>query len=875
MPSTSPYTQNDYQAVSNFRPYELPINDIFKAISAQNQFWDAGAARVKSVYDNALNLNLTLDANKEVKKNFLQDVEKQLTKLSTMDLGDASVQRQGFNLFKPLFKDEAIIQDSHLTDLISSIYNEADKYKRDEKTKGSGFHMDNLAYALMPFEGFGKDTPREKVKDIFNKAKHSEYIPFYDDSKEKIDILKNCEYNEYSKTTEQGMYLNEEKVKSRTSSMIYGCLMGGLSDQAKQQARISGAVRYRNDYETLKKEYVESATDALKYNEKEINRLSAQKAAISGKTEPQYEEFRKSLTFQIDMLKESSERYNTKLNGNPNDKAEVGILNWDEQYMKNNYEDLAFQSYFSKKYQTFADAFARTKIEEDKKADPIQMMYYTQQQENDRLDKSLASRERLEKSKIQAQILSGEGDAISKIMAANAAGVPLSELQIAQYMGTAVEEDRTSLDVLDKNITTTSDQIANLSNQIKGDLLQIKDLVPIANSITDEKSLLKEVPNILTSVQGMLASDPNNAAAKRLKQGLDSLVTLQNSRMVNQVMIDEATKKATENHPEIARNAEEQKLTIINNLNKEKELSSKGVKLGESDILLMLKGTHPRFTIKYEKSSGRARQFNLSGTYGMGSSSSEGAYYDSYIYDNTTNKKINFSADQLRTYQNSIYNVNNNKASNIKSKINQYLGENTVVQKTVLATGNLLGSGKIDDVKATPMMKVIQSVFGSNLGDVKFNSISGIDEEGWVDIQALDKKSNPISKSDLEDAISKNGMYGSSILGESKSSNAIRIKISDNMMKALNIGKPSAWNEINTFLTYAENVVTKNRINNGIVHTIGLTPQGNEIKIKTVPGLGSSSADYYVIVGNKSILMDTKEQAIQSVISLREGKVNN
>lgn len=46
---------------------------------------------------------------------------------------------------------------------------------------------------------------------------------------------------------------------------------------------------------------------------------------------------------------------------------------------------------------------------------------------------------------------------------------------------------------------------------------------------------------------------------------------------------------------------------------------------------------------------------------------------------------------------------------------------------------------------------------------------------------------NQYLKSDLEDAISKNGMYGSGILGESKSKNAIRIKISDNMMKALNI----------------------------------------------------------------------------------------
>ena len=94
MAATSPYTGNDYQAVSNFRPYELPINDIFKGISAQNQFWDAGAARVKSYHDNALNLKLSLEPNKEIRRKFLEDAEKQLVKLSSMDLSDPSVQRK-------------------------------------------------------------------------------------------------------------------------------------------------------------------------------------------------------------------------------------------------------------------------------------------------------------------------------------------------------------------------------------------------------------------------------------------------------------------------------------------------------------------------------------------------------------------------------------------------------------------------------------------------------------------------------------------------------------------------------------------------------------------------------------------------------------
>src|SRR5687768_15291090 len=144
MAATSPYTQNDYQASSNFRPYELPINDIFKAISAQNRFWDAGAERVKSVYDNALNLKLSLEPNKEIRKKYLEDDEKQLTKLSGMDLSDPSVQRQGFALFKPLFQDEGIIYDDLTTRHYEKVRNDAAMYK--SKDNGKGYSDLNLQY---------------------------------------------------------------------------------------------------------------------------------------------------------------------------------------------------------------------------------------------------------------------------------------------------------------------------------------------------------------------------------------------------------------------------------------------------------------------------------------------------------------------------------------------------------------------------------------------------------------------------------------------------------------------------------------------------------------------------------------------------------
>ena len=54
MPSSSPYQANDYQAANSYRPYQLPINSIFKDISAQYQFWDEGAQKIKSVYEKML-----------------------------------------------------------------------------------------------------------------------------------------------------------------------------------------------------------------------------------------------------------------------------------------------------------------------------------------------------------------------------------------------------------------------------------------------------------------------------------------------------------------------------------------------------------------------------------------------------------------------------------------------------------------------------------------------------------------------------------------------------------------------------------------------------------------------------------------------------
>lgn len=259
MAASSPYQQNDYNALSQYRPFNLPINEIAKTSMALDEYWKAGARRVKSVYDNALNLDLTLDANKEVKKKFMEDADKQLTKLSSMDLSDPSVQRQGFGIFKPLFQDEAIMYDNELTKTGKSIAQEADEYKQKKLSTtgrvGEGYSDRNLAYSMDGFEKFRRDLPRDvnTLKALYGELGNRKYSPFYDATTEYSKILKECKGS--SQTSQDVatnyMYFDASSKTGANSSETSNCFMMGLSDKAKDQMGIDGWAYYKSDPNAL------------------------------------------------------------------------------------------------------------------------------------------------------------------------------------------------------------------------------------------------------------------------------------------------------------------------------------------------------------------------------------------------------------------------------------------------------------------------------------------------------------------------------------------------------------------------------------------------------------------------------------------------
>lgn len=239
MAASSPYQNNDYAAVSSFRPYQLPVNDIFRGISAQNQFWDQGALKVKSVYENALGLNLVTDENKSIRDNYMKDAEKQLTKLSSMDLSDPSIQRQGMNLFKPLLDDTDIIGEDYVVRNLNKELTTGLSYRtRDGGKEYNPLSVENIQYEKQLLStGLNK---RSGWKSLYQNM--STYTPQMDTAGELKKITDVVKANETKNAQLAGdeWYIQEISKKGVSKEKILQAIETMGSPQLKAQMRVEG-----------------------------------------------------------------------------------------------------------------------------------------------------------------------------------------------------------------------------------------------------------------------------------------------------------------------------------------------------------------------------------------------------------------------------------------------------------------------------------------------------------------------------------------------------------------------------------------------------------------------------------------------------------
>lgn len=383
MSSTSPYQQNDYQAANAFRPYSLPVNDIFNAISAQNKFWDEGAQRVKSVYDNALGLDLSIQGNKDIRDQFMKQADQQITKLSSMNLSDPSIQRQGFNIFQPLFQDQGVMSDHAATSHISQVMQDANSYK--SRDNGKLYSDDNLQYALQGANEFKNSTDRMAGLKYMQTAK--DYEPYYDYTDDFTKAMKGC--NPSSVTTQSPEYSNGQLTgysnittdKALSATQVDQCLNSGMSPKGLRQLQIEGWVKYNGHPEVL-------ASDASSYlsglnntDSHQLQELSVTRKSIADKTgnyagltDDQQKSMLNALDQQTDQLTDRLDKNSglvKRLNGK------------DYSVFNDNYDAYAGSVYTYRTLFAKSQALQYEQKENKQVADPVQMMAFKFKHDND------------------------------------------------------------------------------------------------------------------------------------------------------------------------------------------------------------------------------------------------------------------------------------------------------------------------------------------------------------------------------------------------------------------------------------------------------------------------------------------------------------
>ena len=815
--ATSPYQQNDYTALSARQPYRLNIQAVAQTAMALDQFWKRGAERVKSAYDSVLNLNLTSDENREVQKQFMEDAQKQLTKLASMDLSDPSIQRQGLGIFKPIFNDSAIMQDDYLTKLKSNIFSEAEEHKRDPKTKGAGFHMDNLAYALKGFKGFNNTTARNQIGDVYQKAKDSQYIPFYDDSKEKIDILKACKGNKLSNMTQNAGYLETYSNGSLADAKLYGCLEAGLSQQSRQQNRISAAVRYGEDYEAVRNDYIQSASGKRDYYEVQKLKLAAQREALSkvAGNETQVAE----LDGEIKMLDAHVEKLKKELST---------YASWDGKFLQDNYEDLAANAYFQRTNGAFAAAFATSDIQRSLKADPIYITHYVQNELNKRQAVGFDAAIDLENLKFQHDLLSGKtkdgktsADILTRIKAC-AADINCRD-KIGTFLNEAYNEPATTSNKIKAEIRNFTGQKFNIIKDLKNDPFvkgKIGDLDPGDDITNYNEGDYKKMWSILNDyVNAADNSDPNK---QRLIDVTNRLLEIDNRNTVLKSILDDATAAVGVDNSEIQKKYQDDRTKLIS--------STKAIKLENGTILPAeriadtIEGSDPEFSIQRYDPQGVVAAVEP-------------------VYNIVTKDGKRVASLDRRIIE-KYTNLNDSRRDGFRSKLDEYLGQNTVVQKMGLATGDLF-------TKDSPGETYLKTAFGNSLGiigetvaggGVVFNSVGGLDATtGKVRLQATNKDGQ-VSFKDMRDAMAKSGI-ASSLYGERIDDTTMEITLPD----AIGIiPEPKYSDVLRLQLNYLEKKAPT-LPNNGVLMQVGKDRTGTSYSIRVKRKLGYKTPEYTII----------------------------
>lgn len=437
-------------------------------LSANTEYWKAGAAKIKSVAEQALGLSPMSSQGKEYLNEFNKQATEQVQKLAKTDLRVQDNANQIMGVYKPLYDtsnpfNKQLLMDDNVNKFYAKQMELSDNYRT--KDGGKQWNQNNHIYMMDAYSKYASsikdsyfdENGNGKMEELSNKRK--EFIPYYDYSKELHTIINDCPESSSEVQSPSGdgsLYMKSNKVSGVDPHKIMGCLSTSLSSNAKQQLAIDGYASYRGREQDLLNDYKASVIEPLSLH------ISSQQAKLAnmklqGK---QNTDLYKSIESDI---KEST---NNLFDRN---KEFDGMHNIDE--IKNNFDAYAGRVYLSKFVSDMGQSFSYQNSSEKYSTDGAAVVKYNAEKQ---LSLQLQNQEFLKGMQEDRQIADKEmaqlnhDNKVNELIAEGKIDPTTGKPIPKSPLGNRVELNQTLSSKITNTISKISKEASDLSTSISG-----------------------------------------------------------------------------------------------------------------------------------------------------------------------------------------------------------------------------------------------------------------------------------------------------------------------------------------------------------------------------------------------------------------------
>lgn len=425
------------------RLYTPDFSFIDKMLKRKEAQYEQGFAQLNNQYSN-INRAVTHDFYGKQRDQFLNDAKVNLKNLSAMDLSDPQNVREATNVFKPIYSNTGLLADQALTAHWNKQLSLGESLRL--KDGGKEYSEDNMNYIKLQMQAYKNDDP-STVTDYYSQKKS--YTPYYDYHKEVQDAMKDFKPSHTKLQEINGMWMVTSENQSWTNLELQKYLNGVLSDKAKQQMRIEGAVRLGTNENFLMNEYANTEGAKIPEIGKLIDKIDAQ---LKTEKDP-------NIIAQLKANKDYYDDQRTEISNNLKN-----IRSGDMSFLKKNAEALAFRVYYDQVVGKKVNAFEHKDMSQTYDINQVAKMYWENEQDWAKLKykEDRADQRDLKKAKIEA--MKGITDPITVEMAGDQINTTLASLN--QTLAQDEQANTTAYENL-KDVIANANKISRAD--LKGD----------------------------------------------------------------------------------------------------------------------------------------------------------------------------------------------------------------------------------------------------------------------------------------------------------------------------------------------------------------------------------------------------------------------